>query len=416
MKIKEIRAKNFAKFTDFELVLNDEVTRLIGINGSGKTTVGLTLLWAGFKGIAEKSKTNQLIGERFRFIGEGKKSLDIEIILHDEQTGNEIKLKRHITKVLNQITIKSKDGRELSKDYIENLFNVTFLSASHFTSLSGKEQALALGIDVDEFDRKLVNEKSDASLLRKELKAIGEITRIEKAEKVSVSELLTERDNRLRYNAVQSGKIARQDEIQRVINEKQEEINKYQNIIKECADLINQYDKEYKEIEISSLHDIDVMDIQINNAEQINIQASEYEKFIETSGNKQNIEDDLEKNLSNQNIIINDRLKYIKSKSFGMPRLAINDEGELILNDKPIRPPYFSKGELEMVVAQISAGLNPELKVRFIDDFEMLDDANQEKIITKLSEKGFQIITAEVGDEKKGDGAVLLRECKVVKE
>ena len=73
MKIKEIRAKNFAKFTDFELVLNDQVTRLIGINGSGKTTVGLTLLWAGFKGIAEKSSTNQLIGERFRFLSEDKK-------------------------------------------------------------------------------------------------------------------------------------------------------------------------------------------------------------------------------------------------------------------------------------------------------------------------------------------------------
>ena len=410
MKIKALRAKNFAKFTDFELIYNDGVTRLVSLNGGGKTTVGLTLLWAGFKGIAEKSSTNQLIGERFRFIADGAKSLDIEILLHDEITGNDILIKRHITKTLNQLSFKSKDGRALTKDYIENLFNVTFLSASHFTSLTGKEQALALGIDVDEFDRKLVNDKSDASLLRKELKAIGEITRIEKAEKVSVSELLEIRDKQFLDNTRQEG-IAKAIKTHSItIEQKQVEIGKLKDDIEglqgELIALGNPL----------PLIDLENINSKISNAEQINIQANEYENFIETSGNKQNIEDDLNKNLFSQNIIINDRLKYIKSRSFGMPGLTIDDEGQLVLNDKPIRSPYFSKGELEMIVAQISAGLNPELKVRFIDDFEMLDDANQKKIITKLTEKGFQIITAEVGDEKKGDGTILLRECKIVKE
>ncbi len=411
MKIKEIRAKNFAKFTDFDLVLNDDVTRLIGINGSGKTTVGLTLLWAGFKGIAEKSKTNQLIGERFRFIADGAKSLDIEILLHDELTGNDILIKRHITKTLNQLSFKSKDGKALTKDYIENLFNVTFLSASHFTSLTGKEQALALGIDVDEFDRKLVNDKSDASLLRKELKAIGEITKIDKAEKVSVSELLKTRDGQVEFNSVQIEMINRQVNLLDTVREKKELIKECENIINKCAEEADGITQTVKPV-----HDIDIVNKKINSAEQINIQASEYEKFIETSDGKRDIENDLEMNLEGQEKISDDRLKYIKSRSFGMPGLTIDDEGQLVLNNKPIRSPYFSKGELEMIVAQISAGLNPELKVRFIDDFEMLDDANQKKIITKLTEKGFQIITAEVGNEKKGDGTVLLRECKIVKE
>ena len=128
MKIKHLRLKNFAKFEDFEIIFNDGVTRLVGINGSGKTTVGLTAIWAGFKGIAEKSKTGQLIGERYRFIPDGEKSAKIEIKLHDEVANQDITLTRTITKKLNQIAIKT-DGLECTKDYIENLFNITFLSA-----------------------------------------------------------------------------------------------------------------------------------------------------------------------------------------------------------------------------------------------------------------------------------------------
>lgn len=416
MKIKEIRAKNFAKFTDFELIYNDGVTRLISMNGGGKTTVGLTLLWAGFKGIAEKSSTNQLIGERFRFISEGKKSLDIEILLHDEKRGCEIRLRRHITKSLNQISIEAIGGNgkplnsQPTKEYIENLFNVTFLSASHFTSLTGREQALALGIDVNEFNEELADRKCEATLFRKELKAIGGVTEVGKVEKVSVSELLEIRDK-------QSADNTRQTDLAQEIKTYNEAIEVNQAKIKKLEDYTKNIQSELAEagnpLPLINLEDINS---KINNAEQINIQASEYDKYIEIQSRFIAIDRKLRENIGNQDIILNNRLKYIKSRSFDMPGLTIDDEGQLVLNDKPIRSPYFSKGELEMIVAQISAGLNPELKVRFIDDFEMLDDVNQKKIITKLTEKGFQIITAEVGDEKKGDGAVLLRECKVMKE
>jgi hypothetical protein len=58
-------------------------------------------------------------------------------------------------------------------------------------------------------------------------------------------------------------------------------------------------------------------------------------------------------------------------------------------------------------------GLNPELKVRFIDDFDLLDDHNQELLIKNLTKRDFQIITASVGDTKKSDNSVLLRACKL---
>ena len=44
MKIRQLKLKNFAQFEDFEIVFNDDITHLVGINGSGKTTVGLNAI------------------------------------------------------------------------------------------------------------------------------------------------------------------------------------------------------------------------------------------------------------------------------------------------------------------------------------------------------------------------------------
>ena len=69
MKIKSLKLTNFAKFTDFEIEFDGNITRLVGLNGDGKTTVGLNAIWAGIKGISLKCKDGQLFGDRFRFIG-----------------------------------------------------------------------------------------------------------------------------------------------------------------------------------------------------------------------------------------------------------------------------------------------------------------------------------------------------------
>jgi len=87
----------------------------------------------------------------------------------------------------------------------------------------------------------------------------------------------------------------------------------------------------------------------------------------------------------------------------------------LLLKDRPIREPYFSRSELEMIVARFHSSLSPELKVRFIDDFELFDEENQQKMIDNLLAAGFQVITAEVGNKAINKNTILLRECKIVK-
>jgi hypothetical protein len=138
-----------------------------------------------------------------------------------------------------------------------------------------------------------------------------------------------------------------------------------------------------------------------------------YETYKTSVAERDEFQEYLDKNLQLQKDIQDERAKYLQSKSFGIKGLQIDEAGNLTKDGKLIRMPYFSKGELEILVARIAMNLNPELKVRFIDDFEMLDDVNQEKLIKNLMKKGFQIITATVGNKKKDEKSVLLRACKV---
>jgi signal recognition particle receptor subunit beta len=80
---------------------------------------------------------------------------------------------------------------------------------------------------------------------------------------------------------------------------------------------------------------------------------------------------------------------------------------------RPIKPPYFSAGELIRIVAKIYASLNPILKTIFIDDFDVVDDPGQEKILKELLEAGFQIITMEVRKTQDRENVITLKECAI---
>jgi DNA repair exonuclease SbcCD ATPase subunit len=414
MKLKKLKLKNFANFTDFEIEFNENITRLVGFNGSGKTTIGLTAIWAGLKGIAEKSK-DSLIGERFRFIGPGKASSDIEIILKDEIKNVEIKVKNHITNQTNNISFKAPDGYKLSNDWINNLLSVAFLSAKNFTMLNSKEQALLLGIDTSDIDEKIKKEKDEFTLLNRDLKNIGEVNFVEKFEKVSISELLHEKQNIEQFNS-------NQDILADDIMKHEKLLSDLEN---EKNDLLNRLELLEKRIEngkekIKTLQqpeqkkDLTEIINKIENAEDINIKHNKYLDFVEKSNKRDGLILEIESNKKKQSDLKKERIDFIKSFHLPYDGLEINDKGELLLNSRPIKEPYFSKGELELIVARLYKSKNPELKLRFIDDFELLDENNQEKIITELINDGFQVITAEVGEKSEKENVIILRECTIL--
>lgn len=422
MKIKSLKLKNFAEFTDFECIFNDKITNLVGVNGSGKTTIGLTALWAGIKGIAENNKNGQLIGERFRFIGNQKASSDIEIIVFDEKENNEITITNHITKQSNQISCSPVQDSE----WLNNFLSVAFLSAKNFCSTSSKEQALLLGIDTVKYDNELKELKTEYTLLNREYKSFGELVEIEKIDAVDYTALINEKST---IEAEYYNK-------QRIIDEHNQIVNTRDSQILDCNNKIEELDHEIKELQLKlkkcnewkknnpklskkeNIKEPDTKDLteRIENTKSINEKAALYLTYKEKSEQKEAKKKELDNNQELQKSKLEERMKYIKSFKFGFDGLSVDDNGGLLLDGRPIKDPYFSKGELEIIVSKLYSSLKPDLKVRFIDDFELLDEDNQEKILKSLLDDGFQVITAQVGKEIIDNNTILLKECKIVDE
>lgn len=455
MKIKKLMMDNFGKFSKFSIEFGNEITHLVGVNGSGKTTIGLTALWACIKGVAEKAASGNIIGDRFHFIGPNKKSADLEVILIEEKTGETITCKNHMTKDTNQISFISSVGRKLNSDWINSLFNFVFMSAKSFCQLSGKAQVLALGIDVSKFDFELKNLKSEYTLINRDLKSFGNLVEPEKVEPVDVSVLNVEKDrirkqlNDLYLANVEHNKKLREKYNQDVQTERENNIdfNQAQDI--KMLNISNAESAHEKLIEIGYKGDevawfikllpipepqktsittpeptyiterpddseLIEIDAKISNAVTINSKAAIYAEYLKNKAKKDAKEKELSDNKYAQEAKEKERLDYITSFKFGFAGVSVNDEGELLLNGRPIKEPYYSKGELEMIVAKIASSINSEWKTRFIDDFEALDPDNQEKILKDLIDAGYQVITAEVGKTSNKDGSVILRECKIV--
>lgn len=406
MQIKKLKLDNFAKFDDFEIEFNDKVTRLIGVNGSGKTTVGLTAIWAAFKGIAEKG-TDYLIGDRFRFIGSNGRDAKIELILYDETKKKEIVLHRKISDAGNHISFEAPEGYETDEAWLLNLLQVSFLSAKYFTQLSGKQQALTLGIDTSKIDFVIEDLKEDARLIRSEIKSIGLPVRVDKVEMINPNELIMEKQKILQFNTTQK------ESENNIIDAK----ILLEALIKQEKELEHRIEKGTKHLDKlpqpKQQKSTKEIDAKINNATEIQKQALKYQRYADKRKRLNDNEDLLNQNLLKQKENQEKRLQQIKEFKI-IKEMSIDEDGGLLINNKPVKEPYFSRSELEILVADLHLALNPDMKVRFIDDFEVFDDKNKKLLLKKLLDSKFQVIVAQVGDEKIDKNSIVLRECKVV--
>lgn len=413
MKIKKLNLKNFTNFSDVEVVFNDSVTHLVGLNGSGKTTVGLTAIQAGLKGIAASAKDGQLVGDRYRFIGPDKKSANILITIVDEKRNNaEIIVKNNITEAGNSITLTAPEGYSLGPDWLNGLMNAAFLSAKNFASLSPKDQALALGIDVSDIDDEISLAKGEITIINRDIKSYGTITPMDATEQVSVGELVKILNEINSQNAVIKEHNNNVDKIGSQLENFRKERDELIAKLAEVESKISKGEPWLAKNPKKPTMPTESIEVQINDAEKTNRQAQEYAEYKRKNDALATLKDKLSTKKDVVEKLEEKRLDIIKSFNFGVDGLDIDNNGGLMLNDRPIRDPYFSKGEMEVIVANLYASTNPELKVRFIDDFELLDNNNADKLVKDLVDKGFQVIIANVGETRKGDNVILMKELK----
>lgn len=479
MKIKEISLNNFAEYTNVTASLDPNINYLVGKNGSGKSTLGLTGVQAIFQGIAEKASggNTPVMGERFRFIGPAGASSKNYIVLVDEQNGNaEIKISRKITKSGSELQIEAPESYgQLNQDWLNSLFNIFLISPKRFIELNGKEQAKALGIDTKKFDDEIAGMKKLYTEINAVYRSFGEIEEVEKVEKVDVTALQAQKEAiRVKLNDKYLEDKKANEETKKkweamcdVIDKECAIFNNKQIVLTntieqatalyskleglgyggyEVSDWIKSLGKpeESKDSEklyplsptdLSIMEDdyqpeegelfyvrelpddsaLKVIDQQIIDAGEINRKAMLYEQYVEKKAKKEAQELALKSNKERQSIKEGERLEYIKSFKFPFSNLTISDDGELLLNGKPIKAEYWSSGELLKIVPVLIATTQPELKYVYLQDFSLLDEDKAKEIEEFLTGKGFQLVLELVGKNKVEDrNCILLRDNCVV--
>lgn len=477
MKIKELSLKNFAAYDNVSVSFDPNVTYLIGKNGAGKSTIGINAIHFILQGIAEKSSggNQPLIGERFRFIGNAGASASGELTLFDEQKNIEVKVTRKLTKSGTQIAFEAPEGMNLDQQWLNDLFNIFMLSPKKFIELSGKEQAIALGIDTSEIDSEIANLKQLFTGINRDLKQYDNLQEVERATKVDVENLRQQKETlRVKLNADYLKNKAHND------NLRQQYETECRKIDKECSDfnnkqvllssqiersmlaleqleeqgyegnevyewikslgepegpknseelyplpIISHEEKEagfeMKEGQISFIKEmpddteLQKIDAQILKATQTNEKALLYSQYLEKKKAKEAKEAELQQNKDSQKQKAQERTDKILSYKFPFDNLTVNEDGELLLNNKPIKSPYFSTGQLLKIVPKLMATTNPELKYIFLQDFNLMDDELQKEVEEDLTGQGFQLVIEYVGKEKfENKNCILLKDCKVV--
>jgi DNA repair ATPase RecN len=454
IKLDSLRFTNHAHFSNLECKFDGTLTYLIGLNGSGKTTI-INAMWTAIHGIAQKGQ-DCVIGERFKFIKPGSKSMDIEVELIDESRNNaKIIIKRHITRTTSKLTFHAPNDYQISHEWLKNLLSVAFLSAKHFTQKNKKEQSLLLGIDTAEFDKQLADLKLDRQVVNRELKNLGQPKIVEKVERVDIEKLQTEKyklqeefDEQYQENQEHNRELDKQQEkIRQKLLISCNEFNQQQDAIERKLDRVQsayqileadgyggievvewiellpkrkphrKWEELVKKLpepdyipEMPDKSAIEEIDQQIVDAYETNQQAAAYSNYLKDLKRLKDKKTELAALDEKKKALTEKRNDYIQSYDLPFAGLTIDEDGGLLYQDREIREPFFSKGQLEMIVHQLYSKTNNELKIRFIDDFDSLDEENQVKLTDYLIGEGYQIIAAKVGRAENSKNIIALSE------
>lgn len=475
--VKSIHGFNFAGYSSVMVNLNENTNYLIGPNGAGKTILGLDILWFVMQGIAEVGRDGKipLIGDRFRFIGKAGATALGEIVLHDDVRNQDIRVIRKLTKDTTELSFSGPVGMELDQKWLNELFNLFLIAPKKFIELSSREQSLALGIDTKVWDAEIARLKEKYTEINKEYLKLNKLPEVEKAdrppldllqaEKRTVKETLSnlQQQNKQHNDGLRNAWDGQKRAIDQAVisfNSAQTELNlKYnrcydavqilrgegkemgffltkadqEETVADCwNDLLQNFldeikakmeppmtaeyppEPEYIE-EIPDDKDLVAIDQKIVDAAGQNERALLYEQYLEHMKRKGELELQLQQNKNDQATQYGKMVEYIKAFKFPFSELSVDEEGGLLLRGKPLKPAYFSSGELISIIPTLFASRNPEFKYVFIQEANLMDQDHLAEIERSLVADGFQIVFEIVGMNKIPEkNCILLRNRNVV--
>ena len=471
-KLKKATADNFKGFDSIELSFSEDIMYLCGPNGSGKSSGGLDIIWATLQGVGSKAPskdTNPLIAERYQIIGDAGKSAKTSITLHDVQKGYDIKVTRKILKDGSELHFDTDADITLDQRFLNEIFNLYLVSPKKFIELTPKAQSIALGIDLSRYDEKIKELKNEFTLINRQIKDLGTPVEVEVINPVDVTALVTEKAKRTAFNTEQINRqatidanmlkwtaiVAEQEKciidqqdyhhLQSVIeqmtvgNIKSAEVKTYISSINlYLANTIANLDDKLDEVSpriakgsqyISSLPkpeellDIAELDEQIANASSINVLASQYDAYVKAVEKRESLVTALEDNKTEQKKVEDARTAKIASFALPFEELTINEDGELLLQNRYLKSEYWSAGELirtvpMLIIASMKAtGREIKFPYCYISDWNLLDSTNQKEIIDFFKANKIQCVLEVVSEERTGTkNSIFLKDNHIITE
>lgn len=432
MKIKSIMAKNFAKFTEISVNVDPSLTIFVGPNSAGKTSLGLNAVWFTLQGLAQTGQ-NVLHAERYRFIGKEGKTAQCQIELHDDKEDTTHTITRKLLKDSVQLEIKSSDGKQRGQEFLDSIFSSIFFDLRKFSRMTGKEQALALGIDTSGFEaqrRILFQGRHDIGVDLKRLKGVAESSRgAEKVEAVSTSGLIEKLRRRRKINGQNKDEATKLEILADRLDQRAENVQQLKTEIEEAQKELAILEKHFEETKQQERAQAKIVDglksadekeveVQISQAEETNAKARGYKDSLinqEVYEIEQAKYDAETKNIQE----LDTRLaQYLHNQKLPFSNVTIED-GEFRLSGRPFCEPYFSTGELLRFTAKLAdkimAKMEQKLEYVWIPGVQDIDEKNRHELFDELIKRGWQIVAELVSTKKvKKQHCILLKECQVV--
>jgi DNA repair exonuclease SbcCD ATPase subunit len=429
-KLAKLALSNFNGSTEVEIRVNDGVTYLVGINGSGKTMLGNAIQYL-FEG---KTFFNNKYRRRIITDGHNKMKVVGEFV-HNE-SGKTLKISHSLTEK-GHVTLNIEGGREsgsLGMNNVMEMINMLYLRPFEIVNKTPQEQAKYLGVDTTEYDGIIKDRKADLTGPRAEINIIKAKLKDyqfepDKAEAVSLSELYGERDKINVFNQEQDERQSAIDTQHRGINQSESKIeNLKEELKKEQLYLQKLHERLESLIEPEPKQTLDDVNAKIGSADSINKKAAAYNTWIELKEDLKTANKTFATKETEVTKAQEDKIAYIKSCKVA-PSISFDDEGGLLISafgqkNVYLKEEFFSRGQLikmaiQFCLIKIVKDRNDgkdTIPVIFVDNAESLDD-DKIKFIHDANEKhGIQFILAWQDTEPKaGKNCIMLQE-KAIKQ
>lgn len=410
-KIKHMHVQNLRNVIDVSFQdLDENVVKISWNNGAWKSTIVDAIFLA-------------ILGKTY--IGKGRsienlvtlwqEKSEIEVTL--EWSGKKLRITRKITQSGNtSLEVWSSDPDEkLQQKDLDALLSEFTVDPLEFTRKSKKEQYETIKtitwVDTKQIDNEILLQEEKTKIARAQAteykKTLQNAQGVEKVERVSTEELAKKQREIMEHNQAFNSSVEKIANTRDKITDLKQELEKIQKELQEeewyLETLVQAHEM------IWSFQDMTEIQEQINKADEINAQATAWERYTELQATATQKEVELTKQATLLDEMREKKKEMIKNADMPIDGMEFTETDGVIING--ILFDQYSSAEQLKFACKIATATNPHLRVIYIKDGSLLDSKSMEEMEQFANKEWYQVFIERVGEEAE---TIIMRDGKAL--